>query len=164
MLILAVPFYSAPGDELYLGMSKGRENFSCAWAYQSIWQLCEGSHHIPERVWDRPERRRTDQRNPNPTPQGALGAAVPLAALPRSSSGHGEPSKFGTEQPKTAVSSCSVPILSSTRRSEGSSLPWIRSRHSVPNFICVFPKIMNTGRSPNSRYCTLASPHKTVIS
>lgn len=27
-----------------------------------------------------------------------------------------------------------------------------------------FPKIMNIGRSPNSHYCTLLSPHKTVIS
>lgn len=26
MLILTVPFYSAPDDELYLGVSEGREN------------------------------------------------------------------------------------------------------------------------------------------
>lgn len=146
----ASPFLLSTGDELYPlpfdSYAKGRT----------------ASQKQPETG----HKGENDQSNPDRTPRGAQGTTVSPAALPGSRSGQGKPSRFGSEQPKTGAPACPAPpVFSALKPQRSDQSPLSCSRRSVPDaYLCVFPKITNGGRSPNSHYGTGASLHKTVIS
>lgn len=165
MLILTVPFYSAPDDELYLGVSEGRENL---FQRLGVPKRLTATRRLPPHPRNGLKRARKERDRPKQpqshAPRSPRHRCVSCSS-PKGQVGPGKPSHFGGRATPNRI----VLPLPSRRV----FYPQIRGKqpalHSQQTFctqfyLCVVPEIMNTGRSPNSHDCTLASPHKTVIS